>query len=188
MGTAMSHVHRGFGAVRPYLHGPADLPGFLQQTFGAVELERNEEGPTLLQIGDSLLWVEAGDLPPHVAPWVGSVYVYVADVDAAYGRAMSLGAKSISAPEDKPYNERQAGFVDAGATPGGCRPIREGHPRSAFGAPPGEERDRPRSGAACKARQRPGKAGSAAAAWLRRFMRVVARSAIESNGRSAQRD
>jgi PhnB protein len=29
-------------------------------------------------------------------------------------RAIELGAKSISAPEDKPYNERQAGFVDAG--------------------------------------------------------------------------
>src|SRR5215475_11157306 len=112
--SAMSHVHKGFGVVRPYLHGPADLPAFLQKTFNAVELERNEDGPTLLQIGDSLLWIEAGDLPPHVSPWVGSIYVYVEDVDTVYGRAIQLGAKSISPPEDKPYNERQAGFVDAG--------------------------------------------------------------------------
>ena len=36
------------------------------------------------------------------------------DVDAVYARAMELGARSLSAPEDKPYNERQAGFVDVG--------------------------------------------------------------------------
>jgi PhnB protein len=114
MSSAMSHVHKGFGVVRPYLHGPADLPEFLQKTFNAVELERNEDGPTLLQIGDSLLWIEAGDLPPHVLPWVGSIYVYVEDVDAVYGRAMQHGAKSIAPPEDKPYNERQAGFIDSG--------------------------------------------------------------------------
>lgn len=114
MSSARSYVHRGFGVVRPYLHGPADLPQFLQQTFDAVELERNEGGPTLLQIGDSLVWVEAGELPAHVSSWTGSIYVYVADVDAAYQRAIQLGAKNISAPEDKPYNERQAGFVDPG--------------------------------------------------------------------------
>jgi len=114
MSNVLTHVHRGFGSVRPYLHGPIDLTSFLERTFGAVILENNHEGPTLLQIGDSLVWLEAGELPPHVKPWVGSVYVYVEDVDAVYARAMELGAKSISAPEDKPYMERQAGFVDAG--------------------------------------------------------------------------
>lgn len=114
MRNAQGHVHRGFGSVRPYLHGPIDLPAFLQRTFGGAVLEENENGPTLLQIGDSFVWVEAGDLPPHVKPWVGSVYVYVEDVDRVHARAIELGAKSISAPEDKPYHERQAGFVDAG--------------------------------------------------------------------------
>jgi PhnB protein len=89
-------------------------PGLLAFDADAVVLESNQDGPTLLQIGDSLVWVEAGELPPHVTPWVGSVYVYVEDVDTVYARAMELGAKSISAPEDKPYNERQAGFVDVG--------------------------------------------------------------------------
>jgi PhnB protein len=114
MSTTLIHVHKGFGSVRPYLHGPIDLPSFLQKTFNAVILDINQDGPTLLQIGDSLVWVEAGELPSHVEPWVGSVYVYVADVDKAYAKAIELGAKSISAPEDKPYGERQAGFVDAG--------------------------------------------------------------------------
>jgi hypothetical protein len=48
MSSAMSHVHKGFGVVRPYLHGPVHLPEFLQRTFNAVELEHNEDGPTLL--------------------------------------------------------------------------------------------------------------------------------------------
>ena len=114
MSHALKHVHRGACSVRPYLCGPLDLLAFIRGVFGAVLVESNEGGPTLLQIGDSLLWVEAGELPPHIAPWVGSVYVYAENVDAVYARAMELGARSISAPEDKPYNERQTGFVDAG--------------------------------------------------------------------------
>jgi hypothetical protein len=31
MSSALSHVHKGFGVVRPYLHGPVDLPEFLQR-------------------------------------------------------------------------------------------------------------------------------------------------------------
>jgi PhnB protein len=50
----------------------------------------------------------------HVSPWVGSIYVYIEDVDAVYGQAIRLGAKSIVPPEDKPYDERQAGFIDPG--------------------------------------------------------------------------
>lgn len=114
MSQALSHVHKGFGCVRPYLHGPQGLPAFIEQTFEATIAEVNEHGPTALQVGDSLIWVEAGDLPPEVEPWVGSVYVYVRDVDAVYERAIARAAQSISAPQDKPYHERQAGFIDAG--------------------------------------------------------------------------
>src|ERR671914_2900145 len=106
-------VYKAVVTLKGLLHGPIDLPNFLEKTFDAMVLERNEDGPTLLQVGDSLIWVEAGELPPHDTPWVGSIYVYVEDVDTAYTRAVALGAKSIAAPEDKPYNERQAGFVDA---------------------------------------------------------------------------
>jgi PhnB protein len=37
----------------------------------------------------------------------------VPDADAAYARALEKGAVSIFAPEDKPYEERQAGVRDA---------------------------------------------------------------------------
>jgi hypothetical protein len=46
--------------VRPYLHGPDVLPEFVTRTFDGVEIERNEGGPVLPQIGDSLLWICSG--------------------------------------------------------------------------------------------------------------------------------
>jgi PhnB protein len=113
-----SHVRHGRGAVRPYLHGPVDLPEFIRKVFGAVELERHEFGPKSfhveLAIADAVLVVEAGDLPPEVEPWTGSVCVYVEDADAVHAKALSLGARALAPMEDKPYRERQGGFVDAG--------------------------------------------------------------------------
>ena len=47
---------------------------------------------------DSVVIIEAGDLPPEVAPWVGATYVYVEEVDLVYERAMKLGAKSVASP------------------------------------------------------------------------------------------
>jgi PhnB protein len=114
MTQSMKHVHRGFGSVRPYLCGPTSLVQFIQDAFGAEILEVNEGGPTLLKLGDSLIWVEAGELPAHIQAWVGSVYAYVHDVDSVHARAIELGARSIAVPEDKPFKERQAGFVDVG--------------------------------------------------------------------------
>jgi PhnB protein len=110
----MNHVRNGFGAVRPYLQGPLQLPDFVQQVFGAQVIECHDSGPTLLKIGDGAVWIEAGELPPDIEPWTGSVYVYVADVDATCARAVALGARVIAEPEDKPYAERQCGFTDAG--------------------------------------------------------------------------
>ena len=59
------------------------------------------------------MWIEAGELPPDIKPWTGSVYVYVADVDAVFARAWRSAPRD-RAPEDKPYAERQCGFTDAG--------------------------------------------------------------------------
>lgn len=117
MTTSGAHVRHGFGCVRPYLYGPVDLVDFVKQVFDAVELERHEFGPESfhveLQIGDSVIVVEAGELPPGVSPWTCAVYVYVEDVDAAFERARRLGAEPLAEPADKPYQERQGGFLDA---------------------------------------------------------------------------
>jgi len=110
----MNHVRNGFGVVRPYLQGPLQLPDFVQQVFDAQVIERHDSGPTLLKIGDGAVWIEAGELPLGIKPWTGSVYVFVADVDAVFARAVALGAGVIAEPVDKPYAERQCGFTDAG--------------------------------------------------------------------------
>jgi PhnB protein len=114
--TAASYVRHGAGTVRPYVYGNLDLIEFVQQVFGAVELERVALGARSFHveaaIGDSVVVLEVGDPPPaSAAP--ASIYVYVPDVDAAYGRAMESGATEISPPEDKPYDERAAGVKDA---------------------------------------------------------------------------
>ena len=105
----------GFGCVRPYVHGHLAMWDLVKDAFDAVELERQEFGPTSLhieaQIGDSMIVLETGD-PPNPEGFAGSIYVYVPDVDASYRRALERGAVSIAAPEDKPYQERAAGVRD----------------------------------------------------------------------------
>ena len=110
------YVRHGVGTVRPYVYGNVDLIEFVQQVFGAVELERVELGARSFHveaaIGDSVIVLEVGDPPPATAA-PASIYVYVPDVDTAYGRALEAGATEISPPEDKPYDERVAGVKDA---------------------------------------------------------------------------
>jgi len=117
MTTNGKHVRHGIGTVRAYIHGPLELPDFLKQTFEAVEIERHEFDPSSfhveMQIGDSVIVIEAGVLPPDTPAWTNTLYVYVTDVDSVFERAVSLGAKAIAAPEDKPYQERQAAFRDS---------------------------------------------------------------------------
>jgi PhnB protein len=111
-----SYVRHGVGTVRPYLYGHLDLIDFVQEVFGAVELERFAFGLSSFHIeaaiGDSVVVLEVGDPPPTTAA-PASIYVYVPDVDAAYGRALEMGAEEISPPEDKPYDERVAGIKDS---------------------------------------------------------------------------
>lgn len=111
------HIRHGRGSVRPYLFGHYELPEFLEQVFGAETVERHQTGERSahveLAVGDSVVVVEAGELPSHVNPTTASIYVYVEDADAAYARALEAGAASISAPEDKHYGERSAGIKDA---------------------------------------------------------------------------
>lgn len=110
------YIRHGVGAVRPYLYGNLDLIDLLKQAFGAEELERlpTPKGFHIeAKIGDSVVVLELGEFPPGISPTRASIYVYVADVDAAYQRALAAGATSSAAPEDKPYQERAAGVKDS---------------------------------------------------------------------------
>ncbi len=110
-----SHVRHGIGTVRPYLYGAYELPDFLANVFGAMEMERHEQtdrraAHVEMQVGDSVVVVEAGEIPTEHDTTEASVYVYVEDVDAVYKKALEAGAKSIHAPKDQHYGERSCGF------------------------------------------------------------------------------
>ena len=111
-----NHIRHGMGAVRPYLYGKLDLLDFVQQVFGAVELERHDFSPTAAHveamIGDSVVVMEASD-PPHAAAAPASIYVYVPDVDATYQHALDAGGVTVAQPADKPYQERSAAVKDS---------------------------------------------------------------------------
>ncbi len=111
-----SYVRHGYGTVRPYLYGAYELPEFLATVFGAEEIERHEADDRRaahveLKLGDSVMIVEAGEIPPEHDTTEASVYVYVEDVDTVYFKAIDAGAESISAPETQPYGERSCGFT-----------------------------------------------------------------------------
>jgi PhnB protein len=116
MTTRQKHIRHGIGSVRPYLYGRLDLPILLRQAFGAEELERLPVGDKGFhietKIGDSMVVLEVGE-PPHPGGTPASIYVYVEDVDTAYRNAIAAGATSVSAPSDKPYQERSAGIEDS---------------------------------------------------------------------------
>ena len=115
----MADSHDTYRTVTPYLivaDADAEL-AFLKSAFGAVErlCHRNDNNAVMhaeITIGDSLVMLgQAGGpwTPKHAA-----LYLWVADVDATYARALEQGATSESAPEDKPYGHRNAGVLDPG--------------------------------------------------------------------------
>ena len=112
-----NHIRHGRGTVRPFIYGKLDLPDFVREVFGAKEIERLEAAGGLhidAQIGDSFIVIAANDaFPAAVSPTRNAIYVYVDNVDAAYKRALEMGATSIAPPENKPYQERGCGVKDS---------------------------------------------------------------------------
>lgn len=121
MNLARQYIKEGLSAVTPFLLVP-DVPAaitFYARVFAAVEIRR-DPGPTgivqhaVMRIDD--VPIELGrhadtahsDL--NVLPPVG-IHLYVADVDAAYKRALAAGA-TAKPPTDMPYGDREAAVVD----------------------------------------------------------------------------
>jgi PhnB protein len=104
-------VPAGWPRVVPRLftHDPRGLVAFVKRVFRATGTYRNDR-PSELRIGDSIIMVNDDS-----ARGVSSafLYVYTADTDAAYRRAMSAGARSIETPTDQPYGDRRAMVEDA---------------------------------------------------------------------------
>jgi PhnB protein len=112
------HIPEGYHSITPSLsvNGAQKLIDFLKNVFGAKERMRME-GPggkimhAEFDIGDSAIMV--GDTMPGCSARANSLYVYVEDVDAAYKRALQVGATSEREPQDMFYGDRTASVTDS---------------------------------------------------------------------------
>lgn len=109
-------IPEGYNRVMPYLilKGAADFLSFAKVVFGAEEKARHlkEDGTIMhaeIAIGDSIIMVtEASAL--YGAENAG-MFVYVANADAAYAKALELKATSIMSVADQSYG-RSGGIKD----------------------------------------------------------------------------
>ena len=90
-------------SVTPYLlaHDVRGYIAFLARAFGAVEEIVVDQGGGSIpyaraRIGDAAVEFGSAD------PMPGAYFLYVADPDAAYERALAAGATSLAAPADRP--------------------------------------------------------------------------------------
>jgi PhnB protein len=119
-----SAAPHGYHTVSPYLTvaDVATLIEFLRQVFDGVVTEQLTQpdghiAHAEVRVGDSLLMIGA----PHVGSVSatrletrpGTLYVYVADVDQTYHRALRCGAHSQMPPTEMFYGDRVAAVIDA---------------------------------------------------------------------------
>jgi PhnB protein len=112
------YVPRGLHNVNVYLHPLRAEPliAFLKDAFGAEERAKYASPDGFVHhaeitIGDSVL--EMGEAHGPYQPMPSMLYLYVANVDELYRRALAAGATSIQEPVDQPYGDRNAGVADA---------------------------------------------------------------------------
>lgn len=111
------HVPVGFAVVTPYLFvdGANDYVDFLTAAFGARELGRssNDAGRIahcqMMVDTSAIMLSEASEQYPASSI---SLYLYVADADAAMARAIAVGGESIMDVADMPYGDRRGGIRD----------------------------------------------------------------------------
>jgi uncharacterized glyoxalase superfamily protein PhnB len=109
----------GYHTATPYLvvSGVAQVIDFLKRTFDAKETHDRMSRPdgaimhAEVTIGDSRIMF--GEPMGQFQPMPASIYLYVADTDASYQRALRAGATSLMEPADHFYGDRNAGVRDA---------------------------------------------------------------------------
>jgi uncharacterized glyoxalase superfamily protein PhnB len=115
--TTEAAAPAGYHTVSPYLvvNDAERLMTFLKEAFGAVETERMENAGRLAhgeaRIGDSIVMM--GETADSSRITHTMLYLYVADVEGTYQRALAAGATSFEEPTDTPYGDRRAAFRDA---------------------------------------------------------------------------
>src|SRR5262249_19780544 len=99
-----SFTANGWHTVTPRIvvHQAEELVQFVKRVFEATG-DYRPDMPAVMRIGDSMIMIsDAGVRAPSPA----FLYVYVADTDATYRRALQAGAKSLEEPAEMPYGDR----------------------------------------------------------------------------------
>jgi PhnB protein len=117
---AVSPIPKGYHTVTPQLaiEGAATAIAFYAEAFGAEVVDRvlDPSGQKVwhasLRLGDSILFVN--DVFPEMggSPSQASLWIYVADVDGAFDRAIGAGAKATLPPADMFWGDRMAHVID----------------------------------------------------------------------------
>ncbi len=114
---AVNPIPEGFHTVTPYLvcEGVDRVLDFLKAAFDAEETDRMvaDSGRIMhaqVRLGNSMLML--GEAKEGYPPRPATLYLYVADVDTLYRRALAAGATSLMEPADQFYGDRNAGVVD----------------------------------------------------------------------------
>jgi PhnB protein len=112
-----NYFSNGAPTIQPFLQPLRAEPviEFLTSAFDATETGRaaTPDGVilhTTLKLGNSSM--ELIDAAGIYQPMPGMFYLYVADADAIYARAVECGAEPISAPTDQPYGDRNGTVKD----------------------------------------------------------------------------
>jgi PhnB protein len=108
----------GDHTVTPYLtiRGATELLQFVKDAFQAVETEciRSPDGRVQhaqVKIGDSNVMM--GEAPKDFSPMPCTLYLYIADVDVWFDRAVRAGGEVLEQLEDKFYGDRTATVTDS---------------------------------------------------------------------------
>ena len=125
MPTQVKPIPDGYHTATPYLtlRDAAKAIDFYKRAFDATEVHRMEgpEGKIAhaeLRIGDSVIML--GDempgsethAPQSLGGTTGGIFLYLKDVDAAFHKATSAGAKATAQPVDMFWGDRYAKLTD----------------------------------------------------------------------------
>ena len=110
-------IPKGYHAVTPYLcvQGADKLLDFVKRAFAATEREVMKQPDGTIRhaevdIGDSIVMISEAQGEHNPMPT--ALYLYVADTDATYRRALQAGGTSLMEPADQFYGDRNAGVKD----------------------------------------------------------------------------
>ena len=109
-------IPQGYQQLMPYLiiKGAAGFISFMQHVFGAEEIMKHmrSEGVIMhaeVKIGECVIMF--ADSTSEYPPRTGGFFVYVADADETYNKAIAAGAVSLMPVSDQPYG-RSCGITD----------------------------------------------------------------------------